>query len=484
MLVAQGINAARAGRRHEAIELFDQVLRLEENLEALIWRGGLSNPDDALVYLERASRIDARDQRVREGIAWARQRANADVRHGWRRRPATSAPARITLALARLRLPMVALVVVLVLGILAAVALARVTANQDGATALAAEQPIVATATIEPEIPVLVPLSPAAAATMPAPSPTIAPSPTPSPTPTPDPSALDLAWKAEDWPQVIALVEGMLAAAPDDRVLTEKLFSAYFNYGVQLVRAERLAEGVAAFDKALTISPGDPRAVGEHKFAQLYLQGATALNANDLAAAITPLRTIFDGNPNYRSVKSWLYQAYVGQAAALETAGKKTDAYLAFEKAAKVDSKGEEAQAGLTRLKASAPASSPAGKKIEVDIAKQQVTAWQDGKAVYVFKASTGKAPYLTRKGNFTILSKMPNAYSSSMGWGMPWWMGIYYAGKWENGFHAMARLRNGTVMPNSSLGRPQTHGCIMLSDANAKTLYDWAVIGTAVWIH
>lgn len=43
---------------------------------------------------------------------------------------------------------------------------------------------------------------------------------------------------------------------------------------------------------------------------------------------------------------------------------------------------------------------------------------------------------------------------------------------------------KNQTVLPDSVLGKPATHGCIMLSDKNAKTLYDWAVIGTAVWIH
>ena len=38
--------------------------------------------------------------------------------------------------------------------------------------------------------------------------------------------------------------------------------------------------------------------------------------------------------------------------------------------------------------------------------------------------------------------------------------------------------------MSDAVLGTPQTHGCIMMSDKDAKTLYDWAVIGVAVWIH
>ncbi len=318
---------------------------------------------------------------------------------------------------------------------------------------------------------------------------TVTPSPSPSPTPTPltTQAMLDQAWKDSNWPQVIPIVEGLFKSAPSDASLKEKLFSAHLNYAVQLVRTEKLAEAVAEFDKALAINPGDVRAVGERTSAQLYLQSTTALGAGDFSAAIEPLRTIYNGNPDYRSVKTRLYSAYLGYADLLEKSGKNADAYLNYQKASNVDTKGVEAQAGMARLKGSAPTPSTAaaGKKIEVDIAKQQVTVWENSKVVWRFKASTGKAPYLTRKGNFTILSKMPYAYSSSMQWGMPSWMGIYYAGKWENGFHAMARVgKNQTKLPDSMLGRPQTHGCIMLSDKDAKTLYDWAVLGTAVWIH
>ena len=194
---------------------------------------------------------------------------------------------------------------------------------------------------------------------------------------------LDQAWKDGNWPVVIPIVESMYTSTPKSAALKEKLFSAHLNYAVQLVRTEKLAEAVAEFDKALAVSPGDSRAVGERKFAQLYLEGTTALNAGDFEAAITPLRTIYDGNPNYRSVKARLYGAYADYAGALEKGGKNSDAYLTFQKASNVDDKGVEAQEGMARLKAAAPSSSAAaaGKKIEVDIAKQQVTAWQGRQA-------------------------------------------------------------------------------------------------------
>ena len=572
-LLERAIAAARAGRRTDAIRLLDQALALRgDHVDTLLWRGGLSEPGEALGYIERACAVEPDNQRAREGLAWAQQRLPAPAVQ------VTTAPAAVEdapTAPSRLQAPPsprvhdagrvllrriipAVLAIVLLLGVLGLVSAAQVGQGSDegqhdhelaaavipppgtslpaafaggaaSASPAAGASGSPMTTTLLPSVaptgapvisakatarlavsPTATPVISATATARLAASPTAAPDISatttarlaPSPTAAPAvqvisspvisattvitaPAALDEAWTAGDWPQVIPVVEAMLKAKPGDGALVEKLFSAHFNYAVQLVRSERLAEAVAEFDQALVVVPGDQRALSERRFAQLYLQGSAALSQGDFAAAITPLDEIYSGNPNYRSVKTRLYQAYLGSAGALENNGKATEAYLAYEKALNVDTQGSEAQAGTTRLKSSAPAGSAAGKKIEVDIAKQQVTAYDNGKVVYRFKASTGKSPYLTRTGNFRILSKMPNAYSSAMQWGMPWWMGIYYAGKWENGFHAMARVgKNQTVLPNSMLGKPATHGCIMLSDKDAKTLYDWAVIGTAVWIH
>ena len=228
-------------------------------------------------------------------------------------------------------------------------------------------------------------------------------------------------------------------------------------------------------------------AQGERQFAKYYLDGITALNRFDYGMAVKPLKTIYEANPNYRSVTDKLFLAYYGYAKDLEKEGNKTEAYTYFMKASQVSPQSTDAKAAMARLKDSAPATAQAaqsGKKIEVDIAKQKVTVWDGSNVVYRFAASTGKAPYLTRTGNFEILNKMNNAYSRALGWGMPYWMGIYQAGGTENGFHALARLDNGSVLSSSVIGAPATSGCIMLNDADAKTLYNWAEIGTPVWIH
>ena len=77
-----------------------------------------------------------------------------------------------------------------------------------------------------------------------------------------------------------------------------------------------------------------------------------------------------------------------------------------------------------------------------------------------------------------------PTLTNDAMDWGMPYWVSIHQAGSTEGGFHALLRVKNGGVTPTSMLGRPYTNGCIMLSDEDEKTVYDWATLATLVWIH
>jgi tetratricopeptide (TPR) repeat protein len=506
-LVAKGIVLGRMGQSEEAMRLFEQALTLDEdNVEALLWRGGLSPANESLPYLERAVALDPSNQRARAGLDWARRRvglatvasaapAVAPVqRAAPRPRPANAPAPNIQIpdvgrsllgAFAFLvERPTVALIIaMMLLGMLGTAAVARAGLSRSDANVAATPQSFVSTD------PLPTPDKPAAAtpAVSTAAKPAATPAATRPVTATVSTGALtlDQAWAANDWPQVLLIVDNMLLRSPGDPNLIKKKFAAHYNYGVQLVRNDRLAEAVAEFDKALAINANDTNVRGEKQFAQLYLEGSTALEKGDYGMAVRPLRMIYDGNPGYRQVKERLYRAYIGWAAQLEKENNHSEAYTYFQKAAKVDPLASEAQVGMTRLQHAAPAkpATASNKKIEVSLAKQQVTMWEGNKIIARFKASTGKDPYITRTGEFEILNKMPNAYSRALGWGMPYWMGIYQAGGTENGFHAMARLANGAVLGTGVLGRPATSGCIMVSDSDAKMLYNWADIGTPVII-
>ncbi len=123
------------------------------------------------------------------------------------------------------------------------------------------------------------------------------------------------------------------------------------------------------------------------------------------------------------------------------------------------------------------------GKKlIVVSISQQHVYVYQGGVLVYSFVASTGSGNS-TRIGTFSILDKIPKAYASTWNFWMPDWMGIYYSGSLEDGFHSLPLLNNGQRLWGNSLGTPVTYGCIVLGIQDSKTLYDWAEIGTTVQI-
>lgn len=123
-------------------------------------------------------------------------------------------------------------------------------------------------------------------------------------------------------------------------------------------------------------------------------------------------------------------------------------------------------------------------KRIEIDISDQFLKAYEGNHQVYAFVISTGLPNYPTRRGQFVIQSKMPMAVSTGLNLDMPYWMGIYYAGSTENGFHALPINRTTKVkLWGGLIGRPVSYGCIVLRDAEAVMLYNWAEMGTVVVI-
>ena len=104
--------------------------------------------------------------------------------------------------------------------------------------------------------------------------------------------------------------------------------------------------------------------------------------------------------------------------------------------------------------------------------------------AVYSLPTSTGLPSSATVPGRFRILDKIPNAYSRMWKLKMPYWMGIYWAGTAENGIHALPINRKGQTIWGNLLGQRSSFGCVILSTHSAKTIFNWAVVGTPIIIH
>jgi len=124
-------------------------------------------------------------------------------------------------------------------------------------------------------------------------------------------------------------------------------------------------------------------------------------------------------------------------------------------------------------------------KRVEIDISEQRMYVWQGDTLIYEFVVSTGQGPYQTRRGTFSIKSKLPMAYSSAYNLYMPNWLGLYDVGRYENGIHGLpTSAATGRQLWAGVLGRPVSFGCVVMDVDDVQLLYNWAELGTPVEIH
>ncbi|MEP7200694.1 MAG: L,D-transpeptidase [Chloroflexota bacterium] len=127
----------------------------------------------------------------------------------------------------------------------------------------------------------------------------------------------------------------------------------------------------------------------------------------------------------------------------------------------------------------------PIVKRIEVILSQQKLIAWADDRKAFEFLVTTGQAAQPTIPGEYEILDKDADAYSEGWLLKLPFWMGIYQFGDYENGFHALPTDDDGHEYWRDALGQyPVSHGCVVLAPEDAEALFEWAEVGTPVVIH
>lgn len=110
------------------------------------------------------------------------------------------------------------------------------------------------------------------------------------------------------------------------------------------------------------------------------------------------------------------------------------------------------------------------GKRIEVDLKRQRIIAYEGSQPVFTARTATGYFPGDTPQGEYRIERKQPTRHMASDLEGnefdlpgVPWvcyisWTGVSLHGTyWHNNY-----------------GTPQSHGCINLSPEAAKWIYRW----------
>lgn len=346
---------------------------------------------------------------------------------------------------------------------------------------------------------------------------------------TPEPVATATASPAEQWTDmqtrlntakiendrnaIIQTLIEMHDFAPDNSDIAAELAQIYFDKGMVLRNGGNFADAEAAFTQAYTVFPAMDAAQTEAELARRYRLGAKLYQDAAWEDAATEFEAIYAENPAYPYVDEILYSTYFNLGLMKSHQNEPEAALAAYQRAAKILPSATEAAAKAdevylalhpptptptpTPLPTATPRPIPptaaavppiathsSNKEIVVDISEQRTYLYENGTLVNQFIVSTGEPGRDTAPGHYQILDKIPVAYASTWDLDMPYWMGIYWAGPLENGFHALPTVRHtGYTLWDGYLGQRVSYGCIILSMQDAETLYNWADVGTDVTI-
>ncbi len=310
---------------------------------------------------------------------------------------------------------------------------------------------------------------------------------------------LDAIWAEQDWPKAIAILEDAYRITSDSQLVKEQLAQAYLQNGITLRKKGFIEEARVNFERALIVDSQQEyaeqvRAEQEHLLVTAYLAGVQHYQAGRWQAAISELETVWQGDNNYINVKDLLYSAHYNLGLARQAAGELAQAKEALEAAVslrpdlsqpyRLISEIEFAMAAQTPVELSKFNTSVENKAIVVGIAEQRMAVYDGEEQVFDFIVSTGEPGRETAIGEFEIQNKIDMAYASTWNLDMPYWMGIYWAGSLQNGIHSLPVVKHtGYKLWDGYLGQRVSYGCVILSDEDAATLYDWAEVGVKVKI-
>jgi hypothetical protein len=141
-------------------------------------------------------------------------------------------------------------------------------------------------------------------------------------------------------------------------------------------------------------------------------------------------------------------------------------------------------EAGVARYGPGGPVVNGPGLHFVASISEQTCWLFHDGVVAQRWACSTGRPESRSIPGNYTVQSRLPRGYSAPADFWMPYWLGIYDAGGFEDGIHGLPySAATGKKTWEDKVGTPITYGCIMLDDRAAQALYEVAYVGMPVTI-
>jgi tetratricopeptide (TPR) repeat protein len=289
------------------------------------------------------------------------------------------------------------------------------------------------------------------------------------------------AFKAGDWDAAIKSFTQVYKRIPDYSDAFSRLVSSYHRKGETAIEQKEWLVAIDALQEAIERTPDDDPTLAElNGLLSVAYQGQAevVMGKENWNNAIEILNEARAQIPKDEDLVDLQARAYRQRGITYLDAVKLKPAKADLEMALSLRSNDEKAQQHLDRV------NYLLSKKIEIDISKQRLYAYKDGKLVFNWPVSTGLRGRDTATGRYQVLDKIPMAYSRVWRLKMPYWLGIYWVQGIENGIHALPIRPNGSVMWGGLLGQRASYGCVILSKANAKKLYNWADIGTQVHIH
>jgi lipoprotein-anchoring transpeptidase ErfK/SrfK len=119
-------------------------------------------------------------------------------------------------------------------------------------------------------------------------------------------------------------------------------------------------------------------------------------------------------------------------------------------------------------------------KRIEVLLGRQVLIAYEKEKKAFEFDCATGDRDHPTTMGHYFIIRKYRMYRSHKYNVPMDFAMFFTHDGKAIHKSHAVGPISCLKYAGFDSFG---SHGCVRLADSDARALFEWAPVGTPVYV-
>ena len=287
------------------------------------------------------------------------------------------------------------------------------------------------------------------------------------------------AWQRADWASCIELFSELRGLEADDPTVVSRLGMAHLLYANRLIQADQLRAALIHFEAAKVTLPPSALIDSMYRLVGEYQMGRESYQRGEWTSSIRHFEQVYKLDPSFNGVKRRLFDAIVQEGFWQQRMGHALQARWQYENALRLYP--EDIQVRSKLAEATQLLTKP-DRRIIVSISQQRMYLYENGQSVQTWSCSTGEIGRGTKPGHYKVETRLDMAYASAWGLDMPYWLGIYYAGPTENGIHAPPIIRaTGQKMWDGLIGYPVSFGCIILSDENAKALYEWAPYNTPV---